>query len=58
LASVALVAAYGATDPDNRRPVALADESATNAEPFSFGLGLLPNGRGGVVPALQFMAAF
>jgi len=58
LASIAIVAAYGATDPDNRHHYALTDETATSAEPVSFGLGLLPNGRGGVVPALQFVAAF
>ncbi len=58
LASIAIVAAYGATDPDNRQRTALTDETATSADPVSFGLGLLPNGRGGVVPALQFVAAF
>ena len=58
LASVAIVAAYGATDPDNRHRYALSQEDATDAAPLSVGLGLLPNGRGGVVPALQFIAAF
>ena len=58
LASVAIVAAYGATDPDNRHRYALSNEDATDPPPISVGLGLLPTGRGGVVPALQFVAAF